>query len=99
MAILQNLPDNLSYLSPIGFKFQINDFPEVNYFCQAANIPGISIGAIDVATPLKNVRFSGDEISYEELNIRFVVDENMKNWLSIYEWIISLGFPSKEDQE
>lgn len=99
MSILQNLPDNLSYLSPIGFKFQINDFPEVNYFCQAANIPGISIGAIDVATPLKNVKFSGDEISYEELNIRFVVDENMKNWLSIYEWIISLGFPSKEDQE
>ena len=86
MSALQNQPTNTSFLSPIGFKFQLNNFPEVNYFCQAATLPGISIGTIPVPTPLKQI----------ELSIRFVVDENMKNWLSIYDWIIGLGFPTEE---
>lgn len=99
MSALQNLPSNISYLSPIGFRFILSNFPEVTYFCQAANIPGVSIGGIDFPTPLKNIQFSGDEVSFEELSIRFVVDENLKNWLSIYDWIIGMGIPDKESAE
>ena len=99
MSALQNQPTNTSFLSPIGFKFQLNNFPEVNYFCQSATLPGISIGSISVPTPLKTIELSGDEVAFEELTIKFIVDENMKNWLSIYDWIIGLGFPTKEGQE
>ena len=99
MSALQNQPTNTSFLSPIGFKFQLNNFPEVNYFCQSATLPGISIGSISVPTPLKTIDLPGDEVAFEELSIRFIVDENMKNWLSIYDWIIGLGFPTKEGQE
>ena len=99
MSALQNQPTNTSFLSPIGFKFQLNNFPEVNYFCQSATLPGISIGSISVPTPLKTIELSGDEVSFEELTIKFIVDENMKNWLAIYDWIIGLGFPTKEGQE
>jgi len=99
MSALQNQPTNTSFLSPIGFKFQLNNFPEVNYFCQSATLPGISIGSISVPTPLKTIDLPGDEVAFEELSIRFVVDENMKNWLSIYDWIVGLGFPTKEGQE
>ena len=95
MSALQNLPSNISYLSPIGFRFVLSNFPEVNYFCQAANLPGLSLGGVEFPTPLKNIQYSGDEISFEELSIRFVVDENMKNWLSIYDWIIGMGIPDK----
>ena len=99
MSALQGQPINTSFLSPIGFKFQLNNFPAVNYFCQSATLPGISISAIDVPTPLKTIAMVGDEVSFEELSIKFIVDENMKNWLSIYDWIIGLGFPTKEGQE
>ena len=99
MSALQDQPVNTSFLSPIGFKFQLNNFPEVNYFCQSANLPGISISAIDVPTALKTIAIAGDEVNFEELSIKFIVDENMKNWLSIYDWIIGLGFPTKEGQE
>ena len=99
MSALQGQPTNMNFLSPIGFKFQLGNFPEVNYFCQAATLPGISIGTIAVPTPLKTIELSGDEVTFEELSIRFVVDENMKNWLAIYDWIIGLGFPTKEGQE
>ena len=96
MSALQNLPSNINYLSPIGFRFQLANFPDVNYFCQAANIPGVSVGGIDYGTPLRNIQIGGDEVTYEELTIRFVIDENMKNWLSIYDWIIGIGTPTQE---
>ena len=99
MSALQDQPINTSFLSPIGFKFQLNNFPAVNYFCQSATLPGISISAIDVPTPLKTIAMAGDEVAFEELSIKFIVDENMKNWLSIYDWIIGLGFPTEEGQE
>ena len=99
MSTLQDQPINTSFLSPIGFKFQLNRFPEVNYFCQSATLPGVSISAIDVPTSLKTIAIAGDEVNFEELSIKFIVDENMKNWLSIYDWIIGLGFPTKEGQE
>ena len=98
MSALQGQPINTSFLSPIGFKFQLNNFPAVNYFCQSATLPGISISAIDVPTPLKTIQMTGDEVAFEELSIKFIVDENMKNWLSIYDWIIGLGFPTEEGQ-
>ena len=99
MSALQSLPENLSLLSPVGFRFLLNNRPLVQYFCQAANVPGISIGTIPHATPLKTYPIGGDEVTFEELSIRFLIDENMKNWLSIYDWIIGLGFPTKEGQE
>ena len=99
MSALQDQPINTSFLSPIGFKFQLNNFPEVNYFVQSASLPGVSISSISVPTPLKAIDIAGDEVAFEELSIKFIVDENMKNWLSIYDWIIGLGFPTKEGQE
>ena len=99
MSALQGQPINTSFLSPIGFKFQLNNFPAVNYFCQSATLPGISISSISVPTPLKTIDIAGDEVAFEELSIKFIVDENMKNWLSIYDWIIGLGFPTEEGQE
>ena len=98
MSVLQGQPINTSFLSPIGFKFQLNNFPEVNYFVQSASLPGISISSISVPTPLKAIDLAGDEVNFEELTIKFIVDENMKNWLSIYDWIIGLGFPTEEGQ-
>jgi len=99
MAALRDQPINTSFLSPIGFKFQLNNFPEVNYFVQSASLPGISISAIDVPTALKTIAIAGDEVNFEELSIKFIVDENMKNWLAIYDWIIGLGFPTEEGQK
>ena len=98
MSALQNLPSNTNFLSPIGFKFSLTNYPNVNYFCQAANLPGISIGPIPIATPFNAINLSGDEVSYDELAIRFAIDENMKNWLEIHDWIIGLGLPTAESR-
>ena len=78
MAAVSKLPDNLSYLSPVGFRFSVKKLPAVNYFCQAANIPGLSTTAIPIDLPVSRMYVEGLKPEFEDLTIRFVVDEYIK---------------------
>ncbi len=98
MSAVSKLPDNLSYLSPVGFRFSIKKLPAVNYFCQAANIPGLSTNAIPIELPVSRMYVEGLKPEFEDLTIRFVVDEYMKNWEEIYNWIIGLSPSASSEQ-
>ena len=91
MAASNKVPDNLNYLSNISFRLTIEDAPNITWFCQAASVPGVSIEGIDVFTPHATIPYAGNKVSFEELTIRFIVDEHMKNWTEIYDRIIGRG--------
>jgi len=91
MAVSNKTPDNLNYLSNISFRLTIEDSPNITWFCQAATVPGVSIEGIDVFTPHATIPYAGNKVSFEELTIRFIVDEHMKNWVEIYDRIIAMG--------
>ena len=91
MAASNTVPDNLNYLSNISFRLTMQDAPNITWFCQAANVPGVSIEGIDVFTPYVTIPFAGNKVSFEELSVRFIVDEHMKNWTEIYDRIIATG--------
>ncbi len=85
--------ENRNFLSPIGFQFTIDRMRGVDFFCQSANIPAISLGAAVTNTMLNKIPQPGDEIQYEDLFIRFLVDENMKNWYQVANWMREIGTP------
>ena len=91
-------PTVLDYASPVQFRFKCSKLPTVEFFCQTANIPGISLGQATVDTPLKLIPFPGDELNYQDLGISFLVDENLNNYKEIHDWIIALGFPQNHTQ-
>ena len=91
MAASNTVPDNLNYLSNISFRLTMQDAPNITWFCQAVNVPGVSIEGIDVTTPHATIPFAGNKVSFEELSVRFIVDEHMKNWTEIYDRIIATG--------
>ena len=91
MAAGSTVPDNLNYLSNISFRLTMQDAPNLTWFCQATNVPGVSIEGIDVFTPYVTMPFAGNKVNFEELSVRFIVDEHMKNWIEIYDRIIALG--------
>ena len=62
-------PNNKNFLSPVGFKFIIGRTPNVDYFCQSASIPDVSIGVRDISTPVKDYSVPGDKIVYGDLNL------------------------------
>ncbi|MBT3281401.1 MAG: hypothetical protein HN374_00345 [Cryomorphaceae bacterium] len=98
MAKSSNQPKNLNYFIPTGFKFTIEKIPNVNFFCQSANLPGLSAGQAILTTPLRDIPIAGDKVQYNELRVRFIIDEELKNWLEVYDWIKGITFPDNLDQ-
>ena len=91
-------PTVLDYASPVQFRFKCSKLPKVEFFCQTANIPGIGLGVADIETPLKSIPFPGDKVTYQDLSISFLVDENLNNYKEIDDWIIGLGAPQNHTQ-
>lgn len=89
---------NKNFLSPTGFKFDIKKLPNLSYFVQKVNIPGLTLGQADVSTPLVKLPVPGDHIGYDFLNVTFKVDEDMNNYNELYDWIVALGYPDNFDQ-
>ena len=93
MSTVTNQPANLNLLSPVAFRFNLKDIPHVNFFCQSAQIPSVSLGEVPIQTPLAPVYRAGD-MTYDALVVGFVVDEDLKNYLEIHDWIKGLGHPT-----
>jgi hypothetical protein len=97
MAI-RNQPTNLNQLNVVSFETNFLRMPGVSYFCQRVNIPGISLSNTILSTPFANIPIEGDVLEFEDLTIGFIVDEDMQNYLELYNWLQSLGFPERYSQ-
>ena len=84
---------NRNFLSPTGFKFSIKRIPKVAYFCNQANIPSLDLGVANQPTYLKDIPTPGDKVDFGDLNVRFLVDEDLGNYAQLQRWIRGLGFP------
>jgi hypothetical protein len=73
--------------------FSIIKLPEIQFFCQEVNLPDINLPAITQATPLSSPKHPGDKLEFGPLNVTFLIDEDLKNWKAIYNWMVALGFP------
>ena len=90
--------NNRNFLSGIGFKFNLGKYPKVDFFCNTARIPEITLDTTTQPSYLKNIDVPGEKISYGDLTIQFLVDENMENYKIVHDWITGLGFPETAQQ-
>ena len=90
--------ENRNFLSPNGFRFSLRRCPQAAFFCNQANIPDMTLGVTEQATYLKNIPVPGDKIEFGDLNLRFLVDEDLGNYMEIQKWIRGLGFPESLDE-
>jgi len=81
---------NSNYLSPIGFKINVKRLPNVEFFTQKVIIPGINTNAPEIPSPLTTLYSTGDRLIYQELDLSFIVDENMSNYKECLNWMESL---------
>lgn len=85
--------ENRNFLSPTGFKFVLRRSPKVAFFCNEANIPELTLGLANQPTYLKDIDTPGDKIVFGDLKLRFLVDEDLSNYMEIQNWIRGLGYP------
>lgn len=88
----QRQPSKLDYSSQIQFRFEILYLPLVEYFVQSANVPGLQLGTATVPSPFYDYPVPGDTLTFDPLNISFLVDENLNNFNELHKWISRLGF-------
>ena len=86
---------NRNFLSPVGFKFSLKRSPGVAYFCNEANIPDMSLSIAEQPTYLRDIPLPGDKIDFGDLSLRFMVDEDLTNYMEIQNWIRGLGYPER----
>ena len=89
---------NRNFLSPVGFKFTLAKEPKVTFFCNSTRIPEINLEVVQQPSYLKDIDVPGDKLTYGDLSIRFLVDENMENYMAIHNWLTGLGFPETTTQ-
>lgn len=83
----------VSYLKPNSFRFQINRAPNVTYTCQSINLPSVQLGAAIQNTPFVDIPHPGDKVVFGEFNIRFLINEDMSNYLELFNWLKEIGSP------
>ena len=93
-----NQPVNKNMLSALGFTFNLKRLPGVNFFASQVNVPGLSGNAPVIATPFKPIFRAYDKLEYNELSVTFKVDEDMQNYLEIFNWMVGIGFPADFEQ-
>ena len=89
---------NRNFLSPVGFKFTLAKYPKVDFFSNSARIPELSLGTAVQPSYLKDIDIPGEKLTFGDLTIRFLVDENMKNYMSVHNWLKGIGFPETPQQ-
>ena len=84
---------NRNFLSPVGFKFSLAKEPKVDFFSNSARIPEISLGTANQPSYLKDVDIPGDKLTFGDFSLRFMVDEDLVNYMKIHNWMTGLGYP------
>lgn len=91
-------PTVFDYASQTQWRLAFNRVPKTTWFCTTANVPGITLGEAQYATPMSDMFIAGDKLTFETLNITFIVDEELQNYRELWEWITGIGSPVKHTQ-
>lgn len=89
---------DLNPLSSSGFKFTLNRIPEIVYFLQEIEIPGITLENPMIQTRLSKYPSAGDLLNFDPLKIMFLIDSKLTNYHALFKWIRGLGFPDNNTQ-
>jgi len=93
MSAITRAPQNTNLLQPTKFLLSFDRIRTTQYFCQSVNLPGVSLGEVNRATPFLDMFSPGTKLTYSPLNVEFLVDEELQSWKNIYDWFLSIADP------
>ena len=85
-----SLTPNKNFLQPSGFRVVINkdNYANLEFFAQSVAHPGANVDALDLPLPkLMSFPLIGSKISYSELTINLIVDEDMTAYKEMQSWM------------
>ena len=88
---LSNQIGKRNFLSPIGFRFTLARYPKVSFFSNSAKIPELTMSVAVQPNYLNEIPVPGSAMTFGDFNLKFLVDEDMENYMTIHNWITALG--------
>ena len=98
MTVLSRTPQNTNLLQPTKFLLTFSRIGAATYFCQSVNIPGVSVGQAPINFPSVTVYSPGNQITYNTLNVNFLVDEALVSWQNLHDWFRSFASPDGTEE-
>lgn len=95
---MSSTPVNVNALSALGGKFFLKRAPNLVYFVQGISLPSMRIGTVTQYSPLDSMPWPGDAIYREDLSIQFKVDEDLRNYTEIWDWMVNSIGPDSTSQ-
>ena len=85
--------NNPNLLSNVTFNFSIDRFPGMNFYVQSISLPGVSITQIPVETGMSRIQIQEPpaKVNFEPMTVTFMVDEDMTNYIEIFNWLNAVG--------
>jgi hypothetical protein len=93
MTVLNRSPQNTNPLQATKFLLTFARIKAVQYFCQEVNLPGVSLGEVNRATPFLDMYSPGTKLTYEPLDVTFTIDEELQSWKNMYDWFLTIASP------
>lgn len=82
-----------NYLSPLEFRVAVKRLPNIEFFVQRTSVPSVSASPVEMPTPFNRTFQTPDKLTYGNLDLAFIVDEKMENYLEIYNWLNDMTSP------
>lgn len=92
------LTTNKNLAQNSNFMLVCKRMPNVEYFIQKTSIPAIQVNSVSSPSPFSPIKLHGTGIRYQPLNVRFLLDEDLNNYIEMYNWVVSYAHPEKFEQ-
>lgn len=90
---------NKNPLTSGNFRFGFKRTPNTNYFIQSVNLPGITFGSVEQPSMRKKLPLIGNaSLNYDNFIMSFIVDEELNNYIEIYDWLKANAAPENFEQ-
>lgn len=89
---------NRNFLKPNRSSFVLMRTPAITYYCQTSTLPSIDLGTATQENPFSKISYPGDKLVFNDVTLDFLVDEDMVNYMEIYNWMIAIGYPDNFNQ-
>ncbi len=83
--------EHLNHLSSNRATLVLSNLPNTTFTAVDYDLPGIHLPAATQDNPFTIAPFFGDQVEFDPLQIEFIVDEKMSNWIELFQWIAGNG--------
>jgi len=89
-----SIEQDYNTLKSNAFTFMLQRIPETAFRVTACNLPTINVPQPDENIPGATQFWAGTYTEFDEITLRFIVDENLKNYRELYNWITRQRYAS-----